>query len=228
MRHGLLRGSCIPPLPQRDLRDLTRQRTNLVHDRARVVNQLQNVLEWANLKLASVVSDIMGVSACMMLAQIIGGQADQTVLAELAQGKLRAKHAELERALEGHVRPHHRFMLAQHLMHIDVLEEQIATFDAPDRGIYSGTDAATSAPKHRSDPVDRTPPVASSERVDAVPWDEAVALVDTVPGVGQTLAESVIAEVGTDMRRFPSAAHLASWAKVSPGNHESAGKRSQQ
>lgn len=130
LRHGLLKASFIPLLPQRDLRDLIRQRTNLVQDRARVVNQLQKVLEWANIKLASVASDIMGVSAWMMLTEIVGGEVDQGVLAELAKGKLRAKQAELERALEGHVRPHHRFMLAQHLSHIDFLEEQIATFDA--------------------------------------------------------------------------------------------------
>src|SRR5919199_6198327 len=77
LRHGLLTARCIPPLPQRDLRDLTRQRTNLVQERARVVNQLQKVLEWANIKLASVASDIMGVSARMMLAEIVGGEADQ-------------------------------------------------------------------------------------------------------------------------------------------------------
>ena len=129
LRYGLLRASFILPLPQRDLRDLTRQRTNLVQDRARVVNQLQKVLEWANITLSSVVSDIMGVSARAMLAEIVGGECDQGVLAELAQGKLRAKQAELERALEGHVRPHHRFLLAQHLSHIDFLEGQIAAFD---------------------------------------------------------------------------------------------------
>src|ERR687885_807031 len=129
LRHGLLKASFIPPLPQRDLRDLTRQRTNLVQDRARVVNQLQKVLEWANLKLTSVVSDSMGVSARAMRAAIVGGEEDQGGLAELAQGKLRAKQAALERAPEGHVRPHHRFMLAQHLSHIDFLDEQIAAFD---------------------------------------------------------------------------------------------------
>src|ERR671933_1843399 len=129
LRHGLLKASFIPPLPQRDLRDLTRQRTNLGQDRARVVNQLQKVLEWANIKLTSVVSDIMGVSARAMLAAIVGGEEDQEVLAELAQGKLRTKQAELERALEGHVRPHQRFMLVQHLAHIDFLDEQIAAFD---------------------------------------------------------------------------------------------------
>ncbi|HEV2126649.1 MAG TPA: IS110 family transposase [Chloroflexota bacterium] len=230
LRHGLLRGSFIPPLPQRDLRDLTRQRTNLVQDRARVVNQLQKVLEWANLKLASVVSDIMGVSARAMLAAIVGGEGDQGVLAALAQGRLRTKQAELERALEGHLRPHHRFMLAQHLMHIDFLEEQIASFD---RQIATYIEVQT--PPVTSSASDSPPPTAapSTDEADwaavplttAVPWAEAVTLLDTAPGIGRTVAEMIIAEVGTDMRRFPSEAHLSSWAKVSPGNHESGGKR---
>jgi transposase len=129
LRHGLLKASFIPPLPQRDLRDLTRQRTNLVQDRARVVNQLQKVLEWANIKLTSVVTDIMGVSARAMLAAIVGGEADQGVLADLALGRLRTKQAELEQALVGYVREHHRFLLARHLIHIDFLEEEIARFD---------------------------------------------------------------------------------------------------
>ncbi len=129
LRHGLLKASFIPPLPQRDLRDLTRQRTNLVQDRARVVNQLQKVLEWANIKLTSVVTDIMGVSARAMLAAIVGGEADQEVLADLAQGRLRAKQAELEQALVGYVRDHHRFLLARHLIHIDFLDEEIGRFD---------------------------------------------------------------------------------------------------
>lgn len=223
LRHGLLKGSFIPPLPQRDLRDLTRQRTNLVQDRARVVNQLQKVLEWANLKLSVVVSDIMGVSARAMLAAIIGGETDQGVLAELGQGRLRAKQADLERALDGHVRDHHRFMLAKHLGHIDYLEEQIADFD---RQIAAVIDAATPPPvppaaepgTDRSSVPEGTPPAAMA-------WDEAVELLDTAPGIGRRVAEMIIAEVGTDMDRFPSEAHLSSWAKVSPGNHESGGKR---
>jgi transposase len=230
LRHGLLRASFIPPLPQRDLRDLTRQRTNLVQDRARVVTQLQKVLEWANLKLTSVVSDIMGVSARAMLAALVGGEEDQGVLAALAQGRLRAKQAELERALEGHVRPHQRFMLAQHLIHIDFLEGQIAEFDrqiaaymaaqAPPAGPLAPPAGLTDDPASPA----ADPPAANSAG-SAVPWAEAVELLDSAPGIGRMLAEQIIAEVGTDMRRFPSEGHLASWAKVCPGNNESAGKR---
>lgn len=129
LRHGLLRGSFIPPQPQRDLRDLTRQRTNLVQDRATVVNRLQKVCEWSNIKLSAVATDITGVSARAMLEAILAGNTTPTALAELAKGRLRNKRSELERALNGVVRDHHRFMLAQHLAQIDFLDEQIALFD---------------------------------------------------------------------------------------------------
>jgi transposase len=221
LRHGLLKGSCMPPLPQRDLRDRTRQRTNLVPERARVVNQLQKVLEWANLKLASVVSDIMGVSARAMLLAIVGGETDQAVLAALGQGRLRAPPAVLERALEGSVRDHHRFMLAKHLVHIDFLEEQIADFNAQ---IAAYIDAQTLPPPSAS-VTEAVPEGADAPAAAAVPWEEARTLLDTAPGIGPTVAEMIIAEIGTDMRKFPSEAHLASWAKLSPGNHESGGKR---
>src|SRR5215210_9482931 len=126
LRHGLLKASFIPPLPQRDLRDLTRQRTNLVQDRATVVNRLQKVLEWANLKLTSVATDVTGVSARAMLQAIVAGEADPAVVAELAHGRMRSKRAALEQALTGRVREHHRYLLAQHLLHLDFLDEQIA------------------------------------------------------------------------------------------------------
>ncbi len=226
LRHGLLKGSFIPPLPQRDLRDLTRQRTNLVQDRARVVNQLQKVLEWANLKLASVVTDIMGVSARAMLAAIVGGVEEEGILAELAQGRLRAKQAELERALVGHVREHHRFLLARHLSHIDFLEEQIADFDRQIAAAIERQSVPPAPPEPLPATAEEQDGAPQPDGAGAVPWEEAVELLDTAPGIGRTIAEMIIAEVGTDMARFPSEGHLASWAKVCPGNHESAGKRS--
>jgi transposase len=224
LRHGLLKASFIPPLPQRDLRDLTRQRTNLVQDRAHVVNQLQKVLEWANIKLTSVVSDIMGVSARAMLAALVGGEADPGVLADLAQGRLRAKQAELEQALVGRVRDHHRFLLARHLIHIDFLEEEIARFDQE-----IATYIATQTPSAPSPPAPIAPtdsaPEGSADAPMPLPWAEAVELVDTAPGIGRTAAEQILAEIGTDMDRFPSEGHLARWAKVCPGNRQSGGKR---
>jgi transposase len=228
LRHGLLKASFIPPVPQRDLRDLTRQRTNLVQDRATVVNRLQKVLEWANLKLSSVATDVTGVSARAMLTAIIGGEADGAVLAELAKGRMRSKRVELEQALTGRVRVHHRYLLAQQLVHLDFLDEQIAALEQQIAAMI-----AQEPPAHVP-PLDdgvSEPPAPDAGAPDdggtgaALSWREAVDLLDTITGVGRTAAEQIVAEIGTDMRRFASAGHLASWAKVCPGNHESAGKR---
>ena len=222
LRHGLVRGSFIPPLPQRDLRDLTRQRTNLIQQRAMVVNHLHKVLEWANLKLGAVASNLAGVSARAMLTALVAGEVDPTLLAELAKGKLRLKRAALEQALAGFVRDHHRFLLAGHLTHLDFLDEQVALFDVQIAQVIAEHAAAV-------DPGDAQESSASAESPPAtetpLAWEQAVELLDTIPGVGRAMAEVLVAEIGTDMRRFASAAHLASWARVSPGNHESAGKR---
>jgi transposase len=125
LQHGLLRASFIPPQSQRDLRDLTRYRTTLVRERARIVNRLQKVLEDANLKLAGVATDVMGVSGRAMLEALLAGQTDTEQLAELAKGRLRKKIPQLKEALTGRVREHHRFMLSEQLSHIDYLDEAI-------------------------------------------------------------------------------------------------------
>ena len=229
LRHGLVRPSFIPPLAQRDLRDLTRERTNLVQERATVVRRLQKVLEWANLKLAAVATDVTGVSGRAMLAAILDGEMDGAVLAELAQGRRRRKRAALEQALAGRVREHHRFLLAQHLTQIDFLDEQIATYSTRIHALIEPP--AEAAPL--GDPPAAAPPlpVGAAESRDGTPdtaplgWAAAQALLDTIPGVGPELAEMLLADIGPDMSRFASAAHLASWAKVAPGNNESAGKR---
>jgi len=221
--HGLVRGSFIPPQPQRDLRDLTRQRTNLVRDRATVVNRLQKVLEWANIKLASVVSDVVGVSARAMLAAIVDGQSDITLLADLARGRMREKRADLERALSGRVRDHHRFVIASHLEQIDFLDGQIASFDAQIVACVA-KQAPPSPPAALTDsPPAPLPP--SSGDGDELSWEAAIQIWDSVPGIGRRLAEQLVAEIGPQPEQFPSAGHLASWAKVAPGNRESAGKR---
>ena len=163
---------------------------------------------------AAVVTDVTGVSARQMLAAIIAGEGEVATLAELAKGRLRSKRAELERALTGRVRDHHRFLLAQHLAHLDFLEEELMLFDAQ---IIAHLQTA-----------EQTPAPATGVAATALPplgWEEAIALLDTIPGAGRGVAELIVAEIGTDMRRFPSSAHLASWAKLCPGNHESAGKR---
>lgn len=126
LQHGLLRGSFVPDRPARELRELTRYRSALVHDRTAEINRLQKTLEGANIKLASVVSEVTGVSARAMLAELIAGSEDAAALAELAKGALRSKRAELARALTGRVSGHQRFMLAQHLARIDELDTHIA------------------------------------------------------------------------------------------------------
>ena len=194
LQHGLLRGSFIPDQAQRELRDLTRTRTTLTDERSAVVKRLQKVLEDANVKLTGVATDIMGVSGRAILTALADGADDPAALTELAKGRLRRKQAELERALTGRIRMHHRRLIALHLPHIDFLDEAIAQLSAEIA--------------ERLRPVD-----ADLERL------------DSIHGVGRVVAEVFAAEVGLDLRRFPSAGHLASWAGMCPGNDESAGKR---
>ncbi|MBA3948222.1 MAG: IS110 family transposase [Herpetosiphonaceae bacterium] len=123
LRHGLLRGSFIPSRPLRELRDLTRYRSELVHDRVRLVNRLHKVLEDANLKLAMVATDVMGVSGRAIFAALLAGETNPERLADLARGRLQNKRQELEQALQGQFRPHHAFLLAELLGQIDALEE---------------------------------------------------------------------------------------------------------
>jgi len=225
LAHGLLRPSFVPPAPQRALRDLTRQRTHLVQERASVVNRMQKVLEWANIKLSAVVSDITGVSARAMLQALVDGQTDVTTLAQLAKGRLRSKLAELEQALLGTLEPHHAFMISQHLALLDVFDEQIAAFD--DR--ISAAIEATRTPDTR-DGGSTAGDSTAAGRDAAAPsapdgaWT-AQAILDAIPGIGLRVAETILAELGTDMSRFPNAAHASSWAGLAPGQHESAGKR---
>jgi len=194
LRHGLLTASFIPPVGQRELRELTRFRSTFVKERATLVNRVQKVLESANIKLSSVASDVVGVSGRAMLEAIIAGTATPEQMAELSKGKLRNKREELSRALEGRVKPHHRFVLTELLSQIDSLEETIARFNLEIEEYCR-------------------------------PFEEAVVLLDTIPGVARQTAENIVAEIGTDMSRFPTANHLASWAGVAPGNNESAGKK---
>ena len=220
LAHGLMRPSFVPPPPQRALRDLTRQRTHLIQERASVVNRMQKVLEWANIKLSSVVTDITGVSARAMLQALVDGQTDVTALAQLAKGRLRSKLAELEQALRGTLEPHHAFMISQHLALLDVFDEQIAAFD--DR-ICTAIEAtrATDTPNGDTTVGDSA---AAAPSAPQGAW-AAQAILDAIPGIGLRVAETILAELGTDMSRFPDAAHASSWAGLAPGQHESAGKR---
>ena len=194
LEYGLLKASFIPPLGQRELRELVRFRSSFVRERATLVNRVQKVLESANIKLASVATDVMGASGRAMLAALIEGNTTAEQMAELAKGRLREKRDELAKALTGRVKPHHRFVLTELLCQIDSLDETLERFD---------------------------------EQIEQYcrPFEAAVALLDTIPGVGRETAELIVSEIGADMSPFPTANHLAAWAGLAPGNHESAGKR---
>ncbi len=231
LRHGLLRASFVPGRPQRELRDLTRQRSNLVRERSAVVNRLQKVLEGANIKLASV-TKAGGVSAREMLEAMVGGESDPATLADMAHGRLRAKRGELEQALTGRVGEHHRFLLDSHLRHIDFLDEQIERFsqeiatrmeqlDPGSKGSGEGQ-SALSAPSGGEGLSPEPGQGGDQARLTAA---QAVELLDTIPGIDRWQAEVILAEIGLDMSRFESAACLAAWAGLAPGNNESAGKR---
>jgi len=235
LRHGLLRGSFIPSAQQRILRDLTRYRTTLLDDRTREVNRLQKVLEDANLKLASVATDIMGVSGRAILTQLIEGQTDPTTLAELAKGKLRKKQALLEKALAGRLKPHHRFMLIQHLSHIDSLDELLAQLDAEIEEQMRPFQAGRLKPHHRFMLIQHLSHIDSLDellaQLDAEieeqmrPFQATVDRWDQLPGINQRGAQVIVAEVGADLKQFATAEHLASWAAMCPGNNQSGGKR---
>jgi transposase len=168
MMHGMLSASFIPPKPQRVLRELTRYRKTIIEERTRLVNRVQKLLEGANIKLSSVATNIMGVSARAMLAELVAGQTDVALMADLARGRMRAKIPALQKALTGLVQPHHRFLLAQQLAHIDFLDEQIEELSAeigrqleamskPSPDGVSGTD--TAHPLNTSDGADMRAPL---------------------------------------------------------------------
>jgi transposase len=194
LRHGLLRASFIPDKEQRERRELVRYRKTLVRERASEVNRIQKVLEGANIKLASVATDVLGVSGRRMLEALVAGAADAPALADLAKGRLRRKRAALEEALTGRVGPHQRFLLREQLAHLDELDARIAR-------------------------------VSAELEARLRPFAAALAALQTIPGVGRGTAEAIVCELGADLRRFPTAGHLASWAGLCPGQHESAGKR---
>jgi transposase len=191
---GLLRSSLVPPQPIRDLRDVTRYRKRQIEDRAQEVNRLLRLLEDAGIKLASVATDVMGVSGRAMMAALLQGQSDPAALADLARGRLRQKLPALREALQGRFRTHHAFLLTQILAKIEFLEETIERLST-----------------------------AIEEQLR--PFEAEIALLTTIPGVARRNATTIFAETGGDMTRFPSAAHLCSWAAICPGQNESAGKR---
>jgi transposase len=194
LQHGLLRGSYVPQQEQRDLRDLTRYRVRLSEDKVRLANRIQKVLEDANIKLASVATDVLGVSGRAMLQAIAAGEDDTEKLAQLARKGLRKKLPQLRLALEGRIRDHHRFLLRQLFEELTSTEEKIDQLE---------------------------------QRIQECmrPYQHVITLWTSMPGIRETTAWSLVAEIGTKPEQFPKGSNLASWAGMCPGNNESAGKR---
>lgn len=191
---GLLKGSFVPTEWIRELRDLCRYKRKLIAQRVAQRNRLHKILEDANIKLASVASDIFGVTGTLIIDALIRKQDDPEYLANLAKGSLRKKMADLKLSLQGRLTEHHRFMLATLRDSIDSINAQIGHIEA------------------------------RIERY-AVELQQEVDLLQTIPGIGKETAMNILAESGNDMEVFPDHKHLASWAGVSPGNNESAGKK---
>jgi transposase len=194
LAHGLINASFVPPKPIQELRDLTRTRKQLVREVSQHSLRIQKTLEDANIKLGSVLSDVLGHSGRAILNALIAGETDPERLVDLARGNARKKRSELIQALHGRISAHHRRLLKLHLGLIDALQQALATVDADVGKILA-------------------------------PIQECARLLTTMPGVSELTAHVLVAEIGVDMARFPTAGHLLSWATMCPRNDESAGKR---
>ncbi|WP_433595939.1 IS110 family transposase [Lysinibacillus xylanilyticus] len=195
LRHGLLKASFIPDRTQRELRELVRYRRSMIEERARQHNRIQKVLEGANIKLGSVVSDVMGVSSLDMLRAIAEGENDPEKLAGFARRSMKKKKAELELALRGYIQPHQRLMIKTILTHIDFLTAQIELLNQ---------EVTCRLSTHQED----------IERLDSIPGIATRMAEQILAEIGTNIE-----------KQFPSAAHLCSWAGLVPGHNESAGKR---
>ena len=194
LAHGLIRASFVPDSPTQEMRTLIRTRKQLSREQARHILRVQKTLEDANIKLDSVISDLMGVSGRKMIEALIAGQRDPVKLARLADPRVKASQETLRQALRGRVTKQHRFLLRLHLDQIDGLDAAIAKIDRE-------VEAAIA------------------------PFRTAIEQVTSIPGVKHLSARAILSEIGIDMYRFATDAHLISWACICPRNDESAGKR---
>lgn len=192
--HGLIRASFVPPNRVQELRALLRTRKQLVREKGQHVQRIQKTLEDANLKIASVVSNIVGVSGRAILKALIAGETDPEKLADVTQGRLKSGRTRILESLRGNVTKSHRFLLKTHLGMIETLDAAIAEIETE-----------------------------AGEALE--PFRHKAELLTTIPGVSTLAAQSIVAEIGVDMSRFPTVGHLISWAGLCPRNDESAGKR---
>jgi len=205
LAYGLIKASFVPDEEIQDLRGLTRTRKQLVREQTRHVQRISRTLADANIKLDSVISDIMGASGRRIIEAMIRGVRQPRQLAELAGKRLKATPKELYDALHGRLTDHHCFLLGLHLAQWDVLDQAIRNIDGE---------------------IDRR--AASIHRKagdDEGPFRTLIDLLCTIPGVSTVSATAILSEIGFDMSRFPTAGHLVSWSGLCPGKNESAGKR---
>ena len=196
LRHAMIHPSFIPPRPVRELRDLTRRRKRMLGVATAEKNRIQKVLEDANVKLGNVLSDVFGVSGQLMLDALLKGEAQPEEIAQMAKRRAQRKIPEIMQALEGHqMSDHHRQMIRYSLKHLEFLEEQLGDLD-----------------------------LAIGRQIAAAGLQPQWELLQTLPGVQERGAATILAETGGDMKQFPSAQDLSSWAGVCPGNNRSAGK----
>jgi transposase len=194
LAHGLIRASFVPDAQTQEMRNLLRTRKQLVREQSSHVLRVQKTLEDANIKLDSVLTDLMGKSGRAIIEALIAGETNPVKLAGLADRRVKASFEEFREALRGRVTKHHRFLLRLHLNQIDALDAAMATLD-------------------------------TQVEANLGPFRTAVELIGSIPGIKNLGAHVIVSEIGIDMSRFPSAAHLISWACICPRNDESAGKR---
>jgi transposase len=199
LAHGFLKPSFVPAAPQRALRDLNRGRSTLVSERCRLSNRIQKLLEESNIKLASVASNVLGVSGRAMLKALCEGESDARVMANLAVGKLKPKVEVLTHALEGNMQPYQRILLRELLRQVESLDSSISVLE---KAIHEEV-------------------VKEGD----IPFESAVALLQTHPGIAVTASSAIIGEIGVDMTRFGSSKRISAWAGVAPGNNKTGGKR---